>query len=150
MKQFAMIVIIGWLSLVHFSCGDKSTGPGSPAGVSFSWQSSKCIGGGSAKVSGIDSLFAYSFKDSLVIDFSVTSNCCPDSNRFSVSTIAGTDTLAVVVADTAEHLCRCICTYMIHCSFGNLPEDRYVVRCSICSSGGCDDPIYLVNVFRKK
>ena len=70
MKQLVMIVTIGWLSVADISCSDKSTDPGSSAKVAFSWQSSKCVGGTSAKVTGIDSLFAYSFKDSLVIDFS--------------------------------------------------------------------------------
>jgi hypothetical protein len=148
MKITAMIVTLGFIVFLCFSCKDKSTNPGTQSPISFSSQSSKCLSNGLSKNSGLDSVFTYSFTQNLIIDFSVNTNCCPDSNRFNISNIIGTDTLIVSVADTARSLCNCICLYMIHVEFGNLSNDHYVVRCRIGNSQGYDDPIHLVNVYR--
>ncbi len=48
----------------------------------------------------------------------------------------------------AAGTCRCLCAYMIHVVYNNLPGDHYVVRCKVCGAGGCDDPAYLVNVVK--
>jgi len=150
MRITAIVVTLGFIVFLCFSCKDKSTNPETQSTISFSSQSSKCLSHGLAKSSGLDSVFTYSFTQSLIIDFSVNANCCPDSNRFNISNIIRADTLIVSVADTARSLCHCICLYMIHVEFGNLPNDHYVVRCRIGNSQGYDDPIHLVNVYRRK
>jgi hypothetical protein len=150
MRSITIIVTLGFLVFLCLSCNEKSTNPDNQSGISFSSRYSTCLSHGLSKSSGLDSVFTYSFTDSLVIDFSVIANCCPDSNRFVVTESAGTDTLVISVADTAENLCYCICTYMVHASFGNLPSDHYVVRCRVGNSQGYVDPIHLVNVYRKR
>ena len=76
-----------------------------------------------------DTCFSYLFADQLIIDFCLTGNCCPDSNRFDLSYRLSYDTIAVVAIDTAEDLCDCICTYVIHTELDHLPLDHYVFRC---------------------
>jgi hypothetical protein len=149
MRILIITLAIGFLAFLCLSCGEKSTDPDSQSSISFSSRYSKCLSSGLLKSSRLDSVFTYSFTDSLVIDFSVNANCCPDSNRFAVTESAGTDTLVISVADTAGNLCYCICTYMVHTSFENLPNDHYVVRCRVGNSQGYED-IHLVNVFRKR
>jgi hypothetical protein len=144
-----MIVTLGFIVILFFSCKDKSTNPATQSSISFSSQYSRCLSHGLSKSSGIDSVFTYSFTQNLIIDFSVFANCCPDSNRFNITNIIGTDTLIISVADTARSQCNCICLYMIYVEFGNLSNDHYVVRCRIGNSQGYDDPIHLVNVYRK-
>ncbi len=146
MKTSTMIIILGLCSVLYFSCKDKSTDPETQQSVAFSSQSSKCLSQGLPRHNYFDSLFTYSFNDSLIIDFTVIANCCPDSNRFSISYNIRTDTLIISIADTAENLCDCICPYMIHTEFWNLPADHYIVRCNLQNY---KDPIYLVEVHRK-
>ena len=136
------------LFLFSLSCAGSSTDPG--PSITFSAQSSKCVAHTSPGVNRLDSLFIYSFTDSLTLDFSVTANCCPDSNRFLISQITGTDTLFITVADTTVQGCHCVCPYLIHARFDSLPFDRYIVRCRLCASGDCDDPIYLEEVVRTR
>ena len=88
-----------------------------------------CGGHGLAKAAFGDSCFSYQFTQNAAVDFCVYANCCPDSNRFSLSYEIRNDTLAVVVVDTAAHMCRCLCNYAIHAEFMNLPADRYVFYC---------------------
>jgi hypothetical protein len=141
------------LNIIHFSlistilimnCGRNPY----PEVVTFYSQSSKCLLNGLSKSADLDSVFTYLFDNNLLIDFSVTANCCPDSNRFSISQITGTDTIIISVADTAQNLCKCVCPYMIHVEFENLSKDHYVVRCRQSNSQGCLDPIYLADVYR--
>jgi hypothetical protein len=150
MRNTTILIIFGFLVVLCLSCKEKATNPETQTPISFSSQYSKCLSHGLAKARGLDSLFTYTFVDSLVIDFSVNANCCPDSNRFIVTHSIGTDTLIISVADTARSLCNCICLYMIHASFGNLSKDNYTVRCRVGNSHGYDDPIHLVNVNRKR
>ncbi len=75
------------------------------------------------------SCFSYSFNDTLKIDFCVPGNCCPDSNRFVTNYDIKSDTIFVSVADTAENLCNCICTYIIHLELIGLPGERYLFYC---------------------
>jgi hypothetical protein len=147
MKTKASVFILGFVIVTAFSCKARSTDPEDQP-TSFTHLSSKCITHGLAKGTGLDSLFTYSFTDKLLIDFSVFSNCCPDSNRFAVTYAIAADTIVIAVADTAQNLCRCICTYMIHAEFAGLQRDHYVVRCKIGNDQGYDDPIHLVQVFR--
>jgi hypothetical protein len=149
MRNITITMTLGFIVFLCLSCNEKSTSPDSQSAISFSSHYGKCSSQGLTKSSSLDSIFTYSFLDSLVIDFSVNANCCPDSNRFVVTQSAGTDTLVISVADTAGNLCYCICTYMVHTSFENLPNDHYVVRCRVGNSQGYED-IHLVNVYRKR
>jgi len=131
---------------LFLSCKEKVTNPENEA-PSFSYISSKCLSFDLEKQSfPTDSSFTYSFRDSLLIDFSVEGNCCPDSNRFIVSQNISNDTIYISVQDTALNLCHCICPYQIHAGFSNLNEDHYVVYCKLNNAG--DDPIHLVDVYR--
>ncbi len=76
-----------------------------------------------------DSCFTYQFHDALVVYFCATANCCPDTDRFLIRHQTRSDTILVTIADTAAHLCRCSCTYMLHAEFHNLPGDHYVFVC---------------------
>ena len=126
MKSTRFIIII--LCLVFsFSCKDKSTGPNTGAEVLFSGSSSKCLSNGLAKVASVDSLF-YSFIDSLVIDYLIAGNCCPDSNRFVLGYGINQDTLAIQIADTAQSVCKCVCSYNTHFVFSNLTNDHYFLK----------------------
>jgi hypothetical protein len=92
-------------------------------------QISGCGGHELAKAAVGDSCFSYQFTQNLTADFCVWANCCPDSQRFELAHEIRNDTIFVAVADTAAHLCRCICKYAIHAEFTNLPRDRYVFWC---------------------
>ena len=131
MNRRGVISIAVVIAFLFVSCKEKSADPGDQGPVTSSFQSSKCGGGGLLKTMAKDSLFTYTFTDRLVIDFSLSGNCCPDSNRYSVSSVAGTDTIVIAVVDTAEHLCRCMCQYIIRSEFLNLPNDHYVVKCTL-------------------
>ncbi len=148
MTRMLAVATVAVLCVCSLSCLRSTTDPG-PSNT-FTARSSKCLSQLSPRVNVLDSLFSYSFTDSLVLDFSVTTNCCPDSNRFTISQVTGTDTIVVTVTDTAENGCHCVCPYMIHARFDNLPHDRYIVRCRICDEGNCDDPLYLVEVVRTR
>ncbi|HTY58442.1 MAG TPA: hypothetical protein VMF59_06470 [Bacteroidota bacterium] len=150
MRTIAAIAL-GWLSLLSFSCKDRMTGPDSGSPIFYSWAASACLGtlpNVRASLGPGDSLFFYTFADNLVLNFQVAASCCPDTNRFFVTAAAGTDTIVVTVRDTAGGVCRCVCGYMIHVVYNNLPGDHYVVRCIVCGSAGCDDPAYLERVVR--
>jgi hypothetical protein len=76
-----------------------------------------------------DSCFAYVFNDVLDIYFCASANCCPDTNRFRMSYDIRRDSIVVTIADTAAHLCRCNCTYMLRAQFRDLPGDSYRFVC---------------------
>lgn len=98
-----------------------------------------------AELTAADSCFSYEFETSLIVEFCITANCCPDSNRFELSFEVVDDTITVVIADTAANLCRCVCTYHIHAEFTNLPLNRYHITCQK-SSGQI---LYKRDVWRK-
>lgn len=122
-------IILLWIACIFFSCSDKSTGPENQQ-TALLYQIAGCQHGGLAKSSLSDSCFSYQFQKDLVIDFCASANCCPDSNRFRLSYGIRNDTIAVVVADTAANLCYCICGYIIHAEFRDLPLDEYLFSCS--------------------
>jgi hypothetical protein len=131
---------------LFFSCKEKVTNPENET-LNFSYESSKCLSFDLEKQAlPSDSSFTYYFKDSLLIDFLAEGNCCPDSNRFTVSQNISIDTIYISVQDTALNLCDCICPYQIHVEFSNLPNDHYVVYCTLNSAG--NDPIHIVDVYR--
>jgi hypothetical protein len=143
--------LISHLAVVlwFLSCNGQSVDQESQHPLSFSYRSSKCLSAYSHVIS-LDSSFVYSFVDSLVLDFSVRANCCPDSDRFAVTHVPSIDTLIISIVDTAQNLCYCTCRYLIHVQFKNLQGDHYVVRCKLTNYRGIVDPIYLVNVYREK
>ena len=152
MNKPVHIAAAGMIIVVFFSCPEKATNPGTQVGPVFSYNSSKCLTG-LPKRGPADSVFVYTFTDTLSIDFSVEANCCPDSGRFVVSNRAGNDTLFITIVDTAEYVCRCICLYFIHAEIANLTGDHYVVKCHFIREKPLilsRDPIYLVDVFRSR
>lgn len=82
-----------------------------------------------AKAAGWPECFSYQFQDTLKIDFCVSGNCCPDSNRFTYEYAMYGDTIKVAVADTAERRCRCICRYMIQLKIPGLLKNQYRFYC---------------------
>ncbi|MFB0515087.1 MAG: hypothetical protein ACETWG_00600 [Candidatus Neomarinimicrobiota bacterium] len=58
----------------------------------------------------------------------MSANCCPDSNRFTLSSKISKDLISITVLDTASKICRCICPYTIHAEFNDLPRDFYDVH----------------------
>lgn len=114
--------------MFFISCNDKSVNNDSQA--TSVYKQGKCRESFLKKgTSETDSVFAYTFNEKLKIDFSVSANCCPDSNRFSVSNEILSDTIFVAVADTAEKGCYCVCPYMIELEFSGLTNDSYLVIC---------------------
>lgn len=86
-----------------------------------------CAAGGLEKRAGtlMDSCFTYQFNADLFIEFCVSANCCPDTNRFQSSWRISSDTIFVDVKDIEANLCRCICPYKIHVELIDLPLDQY-------------------------
>ena len=82
-----------------------------------------------AKINYLDSCFAYTFNDTLKVEFCVAGNCCPDSNRFVTDYSISNDTIFVAVSDTAKNLCHCTCSYIIHLELTNLYEKQYLFYC---------------------
>ena len=120
------------LVLLTFSCRDKSSNPGDeqPQVTGIMYQVPGCQRNLFKKTSSVDTCFSYSFTDSLKIDFCVSANCCPDRERFSLNYKIETDTIFIAAKDTAADLCDCICPYIIHAEFSNLPLGRYIVCCN--------------------
>ncbi len=93
-------------------------------------QVGKCAGNPLYKsLASTDSLFQYTFNKDLIIDFYVTGNCCPDSNRFECSSFHKEDSLIVYIKDIEENLCKCICKYKIHGEYKNITKDFITVKC---------------------
>jgi hypothetical protein len=133
MQKLSIFLMLVFFISLCCSCEDKSVNEDQD--VSAIFKQGKCGETFSKVISqDSDSVFSYSFYSNLIIDFSVNANCCPDSNRFSVTHIISSDTIHITVADTAANLCRCICPYMIQAEFTDLSNDSYVVVCE--KSGG--------------
>jgi hypothetical protein len=72
-----------------------------------------------------DSSFSYIFDNILSVDFQISANCCPDSNRFIFEHNILSDTIRLYVTDIEETLCHCTCNYGLNTMFTELPLDRY-------------------------
>jgi hypothetical protein len=123
-RHSALVVIIA-LPLCLISC-KGSTEPLIPRFVAQ--QVPGCSASLNKTVIG-DSCFSYQFHDALTMEFCMTGNCCPDSNRFSFRHSLIQDTILIVVSDTAAHLCRCTCNYLLRAEVNNLERDDYLVLC---------------------
>ena len=124
--RYPAILVVTVLSGLMCAC-EKSTEPGSPDVVAFQVRGCQP---GLGKETSTDSCFSYQFHDALLVDFCASANCCPDSNRFSFKHAISHDTIRVTIADTAAHLCRCVCTYILHMEFRDLLGDSYVFFCT--------------------
>jgi hypothetical protein len=155
MKTQRIAVLLFLLTLV--SCKEHSSGTDTADIPSFMYITSRCLSAALSVSSSRanttaatpDSNFTYTFKQNLILDFSAAGNCCPDSNRFVVSQEIRNDTVLVTIIDTARNLCRCMCSYMIHAQWNNLPLDSYIVRCRLGDGKTFIDPIHFVAVVRK-
>lgn len=76
-----------------------------------------------------DSTFSYSFNDTLKVEFRVSGNCCPDSNRFIATNSIKNDTIYVTVNDTSINGCYCNCYYTMHMEITGLVKDKYFFYC---------------------
>lgn len=127
-------IIFGFASaiLLLSFCNDKSTQPQESVSLN---QIPGCQHLRLNKSESSDSCFTYTFKKDLVLDFCASGNCCPDKNRFDLSSKIFNDTIQIVVKDTAQNLCKCNCNYIIHGEFKELPADRYVIKLLYVSNG---------------
>ena len=92
-----------------------------------------------------DSCFVYQFDSKLIIEFCLTANCCPDSDRFEFDYEINKDSIFVTVEDTAGNLCYCICPYTIHMEINNPQENHYYFYCDYY-----DKIIYTEEIYKKK
>ncbi len=114
-----------------FSCStDNSTNPEDETITFSAYQVGGCNSTPLAKIAENDSCFSYSFNDTLKVDFCVTANCCPDSQRFVTDYNIKSDTIFVEVVDTAARLCRCICNYTVHLDLVGLSNNQYFFNCN--------------------
>lgn len=121
---------IGVLVCLIFSllaCSESTTKPKTDSLV---YQVGRCQHGALTKPVGGDSCFAVTFAQDLRVDLCLVANCCPDTNRFALSTQIKKDTILIVAADTAANLCHCLCTYTVRAEFSNPPLSQYLVLCS--------------------
>jgi hypothetical protein len=123
----SLVLVISVAAIMPFGCS-RSVDPEN--GQSRIEQMPGCKSGQLPKGSlATDSCFTYTFSNALDVYFCASANCCPDTNRFLIRHEIRGDTIFVTIADTAAPLCRCICTYMLHAEFHDLPGDHYVFRC---------------------
>jgi hypothetical protein len=133
MKTFKLLLFsftFFLITLYSFSCSN-TTEPENKDKNFISYQIPGCNHNSAlGKVSAIDSCFSYSFNDTLKVNFCVTGNCCPDSDRFTTEYKIKSDTIFVYVTDKAENNCDCMCNYTIHLELYNLEQNRYIFQCN--------------------
>ncbi len=101
----------------------------SPSRFSFR-QVPGCLATSNTRDATPDSCFRYAFDDeTLSLEFCVTGNCCPDTDRFDVSIRVSQTVIGIAVADTAANLCRCICPYLLQVEIRDLMLNEYQVNC---------------------
>lgn len=129
-KVSSFVLVLSVLFYVFSCTTDNSTEPANATITFNAFQVGGCNSSSLAKIAENDSCFSYSFNDTLKIDFCVTANCCPDSQRFATDYDIKSDTIFVTVADTAARLCHCVCNYTIHLDLVGLSENQYVFNCN--------------------
>jgi len=122
--KYSSIIILLFILGIWVAC-EKVT---SPKQEDLLYQIEGC-NEGIAKVFTADSCFTYQFETDLVVDFCVTANCCPDSDRFNLSSQITQNTITITVQDTASDLCLCTCPYVVHAEFYSLQLDHYFIQC---------------------
>lgn len=131
MKTILFITLVGTGICFFLSCSSQSNEPELLSAENFLiYQVPGCADAAQIAIVDNELCFSYSFTDTLTVDFCLPANCCPDSNRFEFSYTISNDRISVAVADTAEHLCRCICPYVIRAEIHDLTLDRYVFICT--------------------
>lgn len=99
------------------------------------------------KVTGESPCFNYTFNEKLVLEFCVSGNCCPDSNRFETRALVEKDTITITVKDIAPNLCKCMCNYFVHGEIESLQAESYTVKC-LLDEGSSFKLLYLETVKR--
>ena len=128
--QIATVVLAAFILINVSSCSEESSTGHSTGAVIFSeYQVPGCNNSGLDKTLYNDTCFVYRFDEKLSIDCCVNANCCPDSNRFDILQQIYGDTIVVTVADTAAHLCKCMCNYIVRLEWENLPKNAYTFIC---------------------
>jgi hypothetical protein len=119
--------ILAFLILSLLACSESTT---KPKTESLVYQVGRCQHSAAVATLAEDSCFTATFTKNLLVDLCLVANCCPDTNRFALSTLINSDTILIVAADTAASLCRCLCDYRVRAEFHNLPLSQYLVLCS--------------------
>lgn len=126
------LALFAVISFIYFSSCSEDT-PTKPGDGKINFTAYQIAGCNShypiEKATQGDTCFSYTFIDTLKVDFCVTGNCCPDSNRFVTSHNIIADTIFITVSDTAANLCQCDCNYIIHIEISGLPNNRYIFYC---------------------
>ena len=129
-RIFSSFVLVISILFYVFSCTTDNPTNQENEIITFSaYQVGGCNSTPLAKIAVNDSCFSYSFNDTLKIDFCVTANCCPDSQRFLTDYYLKSDTIFVTVTDTSAELCDCICNYTIHLDLVGLSNTQYFFNC---------------------
>ncbi|TFH66053.1 MAG: hypothetical protein E4G91_00170 [Candidatus Zixiibacteriota bacterium] len=119
--------ILACLILSLLACSESTT---KPKTESLVYQVGRCQHSAGIAALAEDSCFTATFTKNLLVDLCLVANCCPDTNRFALSTLINSDTILITVADTASSLCDCLCNYKVRAEFQNLPLLQYLVLCS--------------------
>ena len=135
MKEGLIFLLLCASGLFLSTCSDNSSNLSDKQPSDSVVQIPGCSSHGLIRLSSSDTSFAWTFTDRLVIDFCLTGDCTPDSIRFATSHSISSDTIYVVSVDTATYNQKCICVFIIHGEFENLPLDYYVVICSRVDNG---------------
>lgn len=136
MRKIVLYLILAAAASAVSTCSDNSSNPGERRVSANLRQISGCVSTVLSTRTVADSSFEYLFGDTLFFSFLLSGNCCPDSNRFALSYELNSDTLHVAAMDTAAHLCRCICNYVVRAEFANLPLDHYTLICTRSDDSG--------------
>lgn len=119
---FALIILF----LVSFwGCSDKGTVPD----TSLDFQASDCLKVNGLKKSYPDSSFSYTFGDKLIVDFLVNADCLLFAPGLIMDYEISRDTIFVTVIEANPGFTDCLCPYMMHAEFNNLPGYRYFFIC---------------------
>ena len=126
--EIMRIILIALISIFFTSCGHVTSNEESEPKFQAN-QIPGCVKGLPKNNPSLNNYFNYSFGETLKVDLCLPSNCCPDSYRFDYSYILSDDTIKVSVFDIEEHLCRCMCDYMVHSEIVGLEQDEYIFEC---------------------
>ena len=124
------VIIFGTALVLVITCSDNPTKTIEREIELISYQIPGCQDNSLSKLNSFDSLFTYSFTDTLNINLGVWGNCGPDTNRFSTSYNITNDTIFITVQDTAINMYWCLCDYIVNIKLIGLPNDKYFISCT--------------------